>query len=85
VDWHIIYDSNFGDPHRTDKRAPGVGEHQIHINPEAARNLGINDGDYTYVDANPADRPYLGARPDAPFLQGRALHAPRKVQPRLPP
>ncbi len=31
VDWHMLYDSNFGDPYRLDKRAPCVGEHQLHI------------------------------------------------------
>lgn len=69
VDWHIIYDSNFGDPMRMDRRAPYVGEHQIHLNPQAARDLGINDGDYVYVDANPADRPYIGASPDDPYYK----------------
>lgn len=69
VDWHMIYDSNFGDPHRMDRRAPYVGEQQLHINPQAARDLGINNGDYVYVDANPADRPYVGARPDDPFYK----------------
>ncbi|MEK7710851.1 MAG: molybdopterin-dependent oxidoreductase [Planctomycetota bacterium] len=69
VDWHNIYDSNFGDPHRMDRRAPYVGEHQLHINPQSARDLSINDGDYVYVDANPADRPYRGARPDDPFYK----------------
>jgi nitrate reductase alpha subunit len=69
VDWHMLYDSNFGDPYRLDKRAPSVGEHQLHINPQAARDLEINDGDYVYIDANPADRPYLGARPDDPFYR----------------
>ncbi len=69
VDWHMLYDSNFGDPYRLDKRAPCVGEHQLHVNPQAARELGINDGDYVYVDANPADRPYIGAKPDDPFYR----------------
>jgi nitrate reductase alpha subunit len=69
VDWHMLYDSNFGDPYRLDKRAPCVGEHQLNMNPQAARDLGINDGDYVYVDANPADRPYLGAKPDDPFYR----------------
>jgi nitrate reductase alpha subunit len=69
VDWHMLYDSNFSDPYRLDKRSPCVGEHQLHMNPAAARDLGINDGDYVYVDANPADRPYLGARPDDPFYR----------------
>ena len=69
VDWHMLYDSNFGDPYRLDKRAPSIGEHQLHMNPQAARDLGINDGDYVYVDANPADRPYLGAKPTDPFYR----------------
>ncbi len=69
VDWHMLYDSNYADPYRLDKRSPSVGEHQLHINPQAARDLGINDGDYVYLDANPADRPYLGARPDDPFYK----------------
>ncbi len=69
VDWHMVYDSNFGDPYRLDKRAPCVGEHQLSMNPQAARDLGINDGDYVYVDANPADRPYIGATPTDPFYR----------------
>ena len=32
-DWVQIYESNFGDPYRMDKRTPRVGEHQLHINP----------------------------------------------------
>jgi nitrate reductase alpha subunit len=69
VDWHMMYDSNFGDPYRIDKRAPTLGEHQLHMNPQAARDLDINDGDYVYVDANPADRPYIGATPDDPYYK----------------
>ncbi|HXH07626.1 MAG TPA: molybdopterin-dependent oxidoreductase [Vicinamibacterales bacterium] len=69
VDWHMLYDSNFGDPYRLDRRAPCVGEHQLHMNPQAARDLGINDGDYVYVDANPADRPYIAADPSDPFYR----------------
>lgn len=69
VDWHLIWNSNFGDPYRVDKRLPNVGEHQLHMNPQAARDLGIADGDYVYVDANPADRPYLGATPSDPFYR----------------
>lgn len=69
VDWHQIWTSNFGDPYRNDKRSPGTGEWQMNMNPEAARDLQIFEGDYVYVDANPADRPYVGARPDDPFYQ----------------
>ncbi len=81
TDWLLIWDSNFGDPHRTDKRSPGVGEHQMHINPQAAKDLGIEDGDYVYVDANPADRPYRGWKPTDAFykvsrLMLRAIYNP---------
>ncbi len=69
VDWHLVHDSNFGDPYRVDKRSPWVGEHQLHVNPEAARDLGISDGDYVYVDANPADRPYRDWQADDPFYK----------------
>ena len=69
TDWNFIWNNNFGDPYRMDKRMPGVGEHQININPQAAKDLGINDGDYVYVDANPADRPYEGWKPNDPFYK----------------
>ncbi|HBH96633.1 MAG TPA: nitrate oxidoreductase subunit alpha, partial [Candidatus Omnitrophica bacterium] len=84
VDWHQIWDSNFGDPYRMDTRAPGVGEHQVHMNPQAAKDLGINDGDYVYVDANPADRPYIGAKPDDPFYRVARLMLRVKYNPAYP-
>jgi len=64
VDWHWIWSDNFGDPHRTDRRAPGVADRQIEMNPAAAEALGLHDGDYVWVDANEADRPYIGWRDD---------------------
>lgn len=60
VDWHWIWSCNHGDPYRTDKRTPGVADRQIQMNPKAAQDLGLNEGDYVYVDANPMDRPYRG-------------------------
>ncbi len=64
VDWHWIWSDNFGDPHRTDKRSPGVSDRQIQMNPQAARDAGLNEGDYVYVDANDLDRPYIGWKDD---------------------
>lgn len=60
VDWHWIWSDNFGDPYRADKRAPGVADRQIHMNPDAAVAQGLKEGDYVWVDANPLDRPYVG-------------------------
>ncbi len=56
---------------------PGIGDVQVHMNPEDAKALGISDGDYVWIDANPADRPYIGADKDPSFtdvarLMGRA-------------
>ena len=84
VDWTIILDSNFGDPYRTDKRLPGPGDHQLHINPQAAKDLGIEDGDYVYVDANPADRPYVGWKPDDDFYKVSRLMLRAKYNPAYP-
>ena len=61
-DWNAIWASNFGDPYRRDKRMPWVGEEEMDIHPEDAINLGVNDGDYVWVDADPADRPYIGPK-----------------------
>ncbi|HLE14910.1 MAG TPA: molybdopterin-dependent oxidoreductase, partial [Anaerolineales bacterium] len=84
VDWTIILDSNFGDPYRMDKRLPGPGDHQLHMNPQAAQNLGIEDGDYVYVDANPADRPYIGWKPEDPFYKVARLMLRVKYNPAYP-
>ncbi len=84
VDWTIILDSNFGDPYRMDKRLPGPGDHQIHMHPQAAKDLGIEDGDYVYVDANPADRPYIGWKPDDPFYKVARLMLRVKYNPAYP-
>ena len=69
TDWNWLWSSNFSDPMRADKRLPGVGEAQLHMNPKAAKDLGINNGDYVWVDANPEDRPYVGWSEDDPFYE----------------
>ena len=66
TDWNMLWANNFADPYRVDKRLPSVGDQQLHMNPEDARDLGLVDGDYVHVDANPADRPYLGWKPEDP-------------------
>ena len=46
--------------HRRDKRMPWVGEGYVDLNPEDAKELGIQDGDYVWIDADPSDRPFRG-------------------------
>ena len=62
VEWHWMWSTSFSDPYRQDKRAPGVGDRQIQMNPQAAKDQGFHEGDYVWVEANPEDRPYVGAR-----------------------
>ena len=53
----------FSDVYRRDKRTPFVTEGYVDINPLDAKELGIEDGDYVYIDSDPSDRPYRGAKP----------------------
>lgn len=42
---------------------PFVTEGYVDINPLDAKSLGVEDGDYVYIDADPHDRPYRGWKP----------------------
>ncbi len=50
----------FGDLYRHDKRAPYVAEGYVDIHPSDAKALGVEDGDYVWIDSDPADRPFRG-------------------------
>jgi nitrate reductase alpha subunit len=50
----------FGDIYRHDKRSPFVTEGYVDINPADALELGIQDGDYVWIDPDPEDRPFRG-------------------------
>ncbi|MDV2494957.1 MAG: molybdopterin-dependent oxidoreductase [bacterium] len=50
----------FGDIYRHDKRKPFVGEGYVDMNPADAKDLGVEDGDYVWIDADPEDRPFRG-------------------------
>jgi nitrate reductase alpha subunit len=83
-DWNWLWSQNFGDPYRMDKRQPGVNDWQIHMNPQAAKDLGINDGDYVYVDADPTNRPYIGANKDEFYYKVSRLMLRIKYNPAYP-
>lgn len=63
TDINSIWFGPFGDVYRHDKRMPSVVEGYVDINPLDARALGVEDGDYVYIDADPEDRPYRGHKP----------------------
>lgn len=74
-----VYFGPFGDIYRRDKRTPWVGEVYVDINPLDAQELGIEDGDYVWIDADKEDRPFRGADPNDPDyrvarLMGRARY-----------
>jgi nitrate reductase alpha subunit len=50
----------FGDLYRHDKRSPFVTEGYVDINPSDAKELGVEDGDYVWIDPDPEDRPFRG-------------------------
>jgi nitrate reductase alpha subunit len=55
----------FGDIYRHDKRSPFVTEGYVDINPEDGRELGVDDGDYVWIDPDPEDRPFRGWQKNA--------------------
>ena len=52
----------FGDVYRHDARMPSITEGYVDLNPLDAKDLGLDDGDYVWIDADPEDRPYRGER-----------------------
>lgn len=63
TDYITAFFGPFGDFYRRDKRTPSVGESYMDINPFDAKELGLNDGDYAYIIADPEDRPFRGHNP----------------------
>ena len=60
LDVITVWYGPFGDIYRKDRRKPWVGEAYVNMNPHDAKELGINDGDYVWIDADPEDRPFHG-------------------------
>jgi len=60
LDIIAVWFGPFGDMHRRDKRMPFVNEAYVDINPLDGKSLGVEDGDYVFIDADPHDRPFKG-------------------------
>jgi nitrate reductase alpha subunit len=58
TDLTSVWFGPFGDVYRHDKRKASNTEGYVDINPMDAKAMGIEDGDYVYIDADPSDRPY---------------------------
>lgn len=76
----------FGDMHRKDKRKPFVSELYVDINPLDAKELGVEDGDYVWIDADPSDRPFRGwqQKKDGPEYELARLKARARYYPGTP-
>lgn len=60
LDIIAVWFGPFGDMRRADRRMPGVSEMYVDIHPQDAKGLGVEDGDYVWIDADPKDRPFHG-------------------------
>lgn len=69
TDMVAVFLGPFGDLMRHDKRLPFVTEGYVDINPADARELGIEDGDYVWIDGDPAERPFRGWQSDPAFAE----------------
>ncbi|AGA32798.1 Respiratory nitrate reductase alpha chain [Thioalkalivibrio nitratireducens DSM 14787] len=60
TDYMMMLFGPFGDIYRRDKRMPGTSEMYVDINPSDAKELGIADGDYVWIDGDPEELPFRG-------------------------
>ncbi len=60
TDAEVLIFGPYGDFYRHDKRKPWVAEGYVDLHPDDAEELGVRDGDYVWVDADPSDRPFKG-------------------------
>jgi nitrate reductase alpha subunit len=74
----------FGDLYRRDKRMPFVSEGYVDIHPLDAKELGVEDGDYVWIDSDPSDRPYRGWTKDAPAYEVARLLCRARYYPGTP-
>ncbi len=74
----------FGDLYRQDKRKPFVTEGYVDMNPADAKELGIDDGDYVWIDSDPSDRPYRGWKKSDPAYKVARLLCRARYYPGTP-
>lgn len=74
----------FGDVYRHDKRSPFVAEGYVDIHPQDAKDLGVEDGDYVWIDSDPEDRPFRGWQKNAKDYQFARLLCRARYYPGTP-
>jgi nitrate reductase alpha subunit len=84
TDMNAMLFGPFGDLHRRDKRSPFVTEGYVDINPTDARELGVEDGDYVWIDPDPEDRPFRGWQKNARDMEFARLLCRARYYPGTP-
>ena len=84
IDFMAAWFGPFGDMRRKDKRMPYTGEAYLDINPADARELGVEDGDYVWIDADPKHSPYHGWKPEDEAYQMARLQSRVRYYPGTP-
>ena len=79
-----IWFGPFGDIYREDKRKPFVNEMYVDINPVDAKALGVEDGDYVWIDADPHDRPFKNWQANPSWYEVARLMARARYYPGTP-
>jgi nitrate reductase alpha subunit len=85
VDTTAVLFGPFGDIYRHDKRMPWVNEAYADISPIDAKALGIEDGDYIWIDADARDRPYRGWQASDPDYRVARLMCRARYYSGMPP
>lgn len=80
-----IWFGPFGDMMREDKRKPYINEMYVDMNPSDARSLGVEDGDYVWIDADPHDRPFKKWQENPEWYKIARLMARARYYPGTPP
>jgi nitrate reductase alpha subunit len=84
VDIIAVWFGPFGDMRRLDKRMPGVSEMYVDMHPLDGKAVGVEDGDYVWIDADPKDRPFHGWQQNPKWYKVARLLARARYYPGTP-
>jgi nitrate reductase alpha subunit len=84
IDIVAVWFGPFGDMTRADRRMPTVSEMYVDIHPLDAKMMGIEDGDYVWIDADPKDRPFHGWEKNPKWYKVARLMARARYYPGTP-
>ena len=84
LDIIAVWFGPFGDMTRADRRMPMVVDMYVDMHPLDAKELGIEEGDYVWIDADPKDRPFHGWENNPEWYKVARLMARARYYPGTP-